>query len=345
LDAGPAGADNGVPLKEVMVVLAVASVDTAGLPPAERFAFWQDIVARDSAAARISSAHAADFAASARAVDLGVVRLGVWRYPSLELARTPRLIRSSDPEFYQLALPLNGHGVVSQQRRSARLDPSGFAFIDTVRPHGSRHAPDRAAGPLETLTALVPHRALPLPPRRAAALLAAEIPADAGMGALLANFLRRLVAHPEQYAASDAPGLDRITLDLIAGTLARQLEVEGELPVEVRITGLRARVETWIRQHLADPELNPAAVAEAHHLSVRALHRLFDDADTTVAALIRTARLDRCFRDLADPGLRHLAVHQVAARWGFRDRAHFSRAFRAAYGLSPREHRDRSIRA
>ncbi|WNM37542.1 helix-turn-helix domain-containing protein [Micromonospora halotolerans] len=344
MDAVPAGADNGVPPKEVTVILAVASVDTAGLPPAERFDFWQDVVARESVAARISSAHAADFAASARAVDLGVVRLGAWRYPSLELARTPRLIRSSDPELYQLALPLNGHGVVSQQRRSGRLGPSGFALIDTVRPHGSRHAPDRTAAPLETLTVLVPHRALPLPPHRAAALLAAPIPADAGMGALLAGFLRRLVAHPEQYAAADAPRLDRIALDLIAGTLAGQVEAERDLPVEVRITGLRARVEAWIREHLADPGLTPAAAAEAHHLSVRALHRLFEGGDTSVAALIRTARLDRCFRDLADPRLRHLAVHQVAARWGFRDRAHFSRAFRAAYGLSPREHRARSIR-
>ncbi|MEU0156033.1 helix-turn-helix domain-containing protein [Micromonospora fulviviridis] len=326
------------------VILAVASVDTAWLPPAERFDFWQDVVARESVAARISTAHAGDFAASARAVHLGVVRLGAWRYPSLELARTPRLIHSSDPELYQLALPLNGHGVVSQQRRSRRLDPSGFAFIDTVRPHGSRHVPDRAADRLETLTVLVPHRALPLPPQRAAALLAADIPAGTGMGALLAAFLRQLVAHPEQYAASDAPRLDRIALDLIAGTLARHLEAERELPVEVRITGLRARVEAWIRQHLADPGLTPATVAEAHHLSLRALHRLFEEAGTSVGALIRTARLERCFRDLADPRLRHLAVHQVAARWGFRDRAQFSRVFRAAYGLSPREHQARSIR-
>ncbi|WP_052745095.1 helix-turn-helix domain-containing protein [Micromonospora sp. HK10] len=326
------------------VILAVASVDTLWLPPAERFDFWQDVVARESAAARISTAHAGDFAASARAVDLDVVRLGAWRYPSLELARTSGMIHSSDPELYQLVLPLNGHGVVSQQRRSGRLGPSGFVFIDTVRPHGSRQVPDRATDRLETLTVLVPHWALPLPPRRVAALLAAKIPADTGMGALLAAFLRRLVAHPEQYDASDAPRLDRIVLDLIAGTLAGHLEVERELPVEVQVTGLRARVEAWIREHLADPGLTPTVVADAHHLSVRTLHRLFEDADTSVASLIRTARLERCFRDLADPRLRHLAVHQVAARWGFRDRAHFTRAFRAAYGLPPGEHRNRSIR-
>lgn len=328
-----------------MVILAVASVDTAWLPPAERFDFWQDLVARESAAARIRSAHADDFTASAQAIDLGVVRLGAWRYPSLELARTPRMIRSSDPELYQLVLPLTGHGVMSQQRRARPFDPSGFAFIDTVRPHGSRQAADPAvAAPLETLTVLVPHGALALPVRRVEALLAADIPADRGMGALLAAFLRRVVAHPEQYAADDAPQLGRVALDLISGTLAQRLDVERELPAEVRDAGLRARVEAFVRRHLSDPALTPAAVAAAHHLSLRTLHRLFEGTGTTVAAMIRTARLAGCFRDLADPRLRHLAVHQVAARWGFRDRAHFSRAFRSAHGLSPREHRERCAR-
>ena len=78
--------------------------------------------------------------------------------------------------------------------------------------------------------------------------------------------------------------------------------------------------------------------------SLRSLHRLFEGTGTSVAALIRTGRLERCFRELADPRLRHLTVRQVAACCGFRDPAHFSRAFRAAYGLSPAEHRDRAER-
>ncbi|WFE41483.1 helix-turn-helix domain-containing protein [Micromonospora sp. WMMD998] len=323
----------------------MTSVDTLWLPPAERFDFWQDLVARQSAAATIRSTHADDFTASARVIDLGTVRLGVWRYPSLELSRPARMIDSGDPELYQLALPLSGRGVMTQQRRESPLDPSAFALVDTVRPHGSKLRPDGATpGAVETLTVLLPHRALPLAAHRLAELFAADIPARTGMGALLAAFLRRIVAHPEQYAPADTPLLDRIALDLVTGALAGRLGVERELPVDVRVTGLRTRVTAFVRQHLTDPGLSPAAVAAAHHLSLRSLHRLFEGTGTTVGALIRTGRLERAARDLADPGLRRLSVAQIAVRCGFAHPAHFSRAFRAAYGMSPGEHRERAAR-
>jgi hypothetical protein len=181
-------------------------VSTAHLPPADRFAFWHDLVARESARARISSAHRADFAASARVVDLGVVKLGAWSYPSLELDRTASMIGSTDPELYQLALRLYGHGAMTQRRREGVLHPRGFAFVDTTRPHASTHRPDRpGGGPLRTVTALVPHAALPVPATRVTDLLMADIPADEGMGLLLAGFLRQVVDHPEQYGADPQP--------------------------------------------------------------------------------------------------------------------------------------------
>ncbi|MFI0468320.1 helix-turn-helix domain-containing protein [Saccharopolyspora sp. 5N102] len=59
----------------------------------------------------------------------------------------------------------------------------------------------------------------------------------------------------------------------------------------------------------------------------------------TVAGRIRQLRLERCHHNLANPRHDYQPVHAVAARWGFTDSAHFSRVFRAAYGMSPRGHR------
>ena len=56
-----------------------------------------------------------------------------------------------------------------------------------------------------------------------------------------------------------------------------------------------------------------------------------------VAAYIQTRRLARAHADLADPGKAPRKIYEVAYRWGFVSEAHFSRAFRRAFGVTPGE--------
>ncbi|MET8678043.1 helix-turn-helix transcriptional regulator [Streptomyces sp. NPDC004647] len=58
---------------------------------------------------------------------------------------------------------------------------------------------------------------------------------------------------------------------------------------------------------------------------------------------IRLRRLEQCRRDLHDPALCARPVSAIAVRWGFRDAAHFSRTFRATYGVPPGEYRAAAI--
>ncbi|MGH3388856.1 MAG: helix-turn-helix transcriptional regulator [Actinomadura sp.] len=74
-------------------------------------------------------------------------------------------------------------------------------------------------------------------------------------------------------------------------------------------------------------------------MSTRHLHRLFEDQGTVVAAWIRSQRLEACRRDLADPALCLVSIGELAARRGFSHPAAFSRAFRTAFGCSPRDYR------
>jgi AraC-like DNA-binding protein len=162
-----------------------------------------------------------------------------------------------------------------------------------------------------------------------------------GVGALLSPFLAQFAARLAQF--DNAAGLrvaDNI-VDLVDTLLAEHLGVDEPRADSGRRV-LLARIMAFIEDQLADPELGPEPIAAAHYISTRYLHKLLHDEGRTVAGWIRTRRLDRCRRDLADPLLAGRPVGAIGARWGFTDAAHFSRVFRAAYGSSPRAYRGRT---
>ncbi|MGP3989411.1 helix-turn-helix domain-containing protein [Streptomyces sp. 3N207] len=107
---------------------------------------------------------------------------------------------------------------------------------------------------------------------------------------------------------------------------------------------LFARIQSFIWEHLGDPGLCPDAVAAAHHISTRSLHRLFQSQGCTVSSWIRRQRLNRARRDLADPRLGGLTIQAIAASWGFVRAADFTRAFRGAYGVAPQAFRSNALR-
>ncbi|MEV0154439.1 helix-turn-helix domain-containing protein [Micromonospora sp. NPDC050686] len=321
--------------------LPTETLDTRPLAPADRWPFWQAMTGRVSTPLSFHSEHADDFQGDARTIALGPVGMVLFRYQSLTCWRTPQLIRQTDPEIYQIGLVLAGDTAVSARRRNTAVAAGDLTFIDWGRPHEVRHMGGQDGRfPAASITASIPRSLLPLDEDRVDRLSGIRISGTEGTGALLAQHLHRINRHPEQFHPAEAPYLADVTVSLVASMLARQLDSESSLPAEQRQQVTLTRIREFVDRHLGDRSLTPRAVADAHHVSLRTLHRLFAESEDTIAGHIRRRRLDRCRRDLADPLLAAQPVGVIARRWGFTDQAHFSRAFRAAYGMSPRAWRD-----
>lgn len=317
--------------------MLVSDFWTENLPVAERFGSWRDMTASALVANFIRSEHEADFRARARLLELGAVQVSGLAYPSLETRRTMKLIRSFDPESYQLMLNLRGSHRMIQGDRDTTCGPGEVMFFDSSRPWQGWAFADRDS--VRGVMVQIPRALLPFPANKVDQLIATRLPGHEGMAALLSGFVTQLVADTTTYTQADGVRLATCTLDLFVAFLAHHLDAAASMPPETHHRALRMRIHAFIQQHLGDPDLSPATIAAAHQISVRSLQRLFQDQGLTVAGWIRARRLERCHRDLADPLLRPRPIRAIAARWGFTNSAHFSRAFRAAYGSSPKDYR------
>ncbi|SHN47365.1 helix-turn-helix domain-containing protein [Cryptosporangium aurantiacum] len=317
-------------------------VSTAKIPAKERFDFWRQVttqswVPMDS---RCDRRQEDDFQARIGVTELGAVRAVLMTATPYSVRRTPQHIRRFDPETFKLSCPVRGRGMMEQNGRDGEFKAGDLFFLDTSQPYATGLAPDIAVG--ELLTLQFSPSLLPFPHRELRRLTAVHLPVSRGIGALSSVFLLQLARHLGDLSASDAARLSTLALDVLTVALANALDVHRAVPTHTRRSALLAQIHAFINQHLGEARLSPRDIAAAHHISVRYLHKVFQDEGHTVAGVVRARRLERCRRDLADPLLADRPISAIAARWGFSSAAHFSQTFRSAYGLSPREFRHES---
>jgi AraC-like DNA-binding protein len=282
---------------------------------------------------------ACDYWAEFRASGLGAMQVVVMDLMPITVRRTSKLISRADPDLMKVLLACDGgSSIVDQGGQQARISSAEFAMYDTRRPYEvvCGAGEDR---PVRLLTFMFPPSLLGLSPSRLRQLTAVRIPATTGLGDLTSQFLLQLVRNVDHYSPAEAARLSTAALEVLATRLARELDVRDWGTPEARRHALLTTVQAFIQQHLGDTGLSPAAVAAAHHVSLRTLHQLFHDEGLTVAGWIRQRRLEQCRRDLADPALAARPVAAIAARWGFTSAADFSRTFRASHGMPPAEYR------
>ncbi|TQE24185.1 helix-turn-helix domain-containing protein [Streptomyces ipomoeae] len=331
----PAGA---VGKRDAMIGTVFRSED---LPAGERFDHWRAMVGQTRSPSDIISAHTADFWAEARLMELGPVTVWPTSFLPTRYRRSQKMVRQSDPELYHLSLLLDGGMALDHVGRTAVFGPRDLHLADSSQPYDLQ---PYGVGPGRVVKGVgvdFPKALLPLPPHRVRELLGRGLSGRDGLGALLTDFLVGLERQADHLQPADGPRLGTVVLDLVSAWCAHALEAEAALPPETRQQVMVRRIQAFIRQNLHDPELSPPAIAAAHHISVSYLHRIFQQQTQgeTVAAWIRRRRLEGAHRDLADPSLRATPIHTVAARWGIPRASDFTRAFRAAYGLSPKEYR------
>ncbi|AXE81099.1 AraC family transcriptional regulator [Streptomyces atratus] len=243
----------------------------------------------------------------------------------------PWLSDAGDEEVLYVALHVHGSVAVRHDGSEVFLEPGDMVFCDA----GLRDSP-RFGNQFRMTLFRVPRRRLEVAESDLRRVMGVPLRCGEGMGALVSNFLSALASETAFHRSHIGDRLARNAVDLLAALVTGFVEGEQADSSGVGAQTL-SRIRTFIELHLPDPDLSPESIALAHHISVRYLHKLFQSEGTTVSQLIRLRRLAACRYELGRAPDRRLAVAAVAHRWGFVSASHFSRVFRAAYGMSPSE--------
>jgi AraC-like DNA-binding protein len=123
-------------------------------------------------------------------------------------------------------------------------------------------------------------------------------------------------------------------VEILAACLcpSREAVQRARAPIEL---ALLAQARRYVEPHVHQRDLTPERIGHAIGVSRSTLYTLFEPHGG-VAAYIRSRRLARIHALLSDPHNRE-SIRDLAMRHGFVSEAHFSRAFRQAYGYPPRE--------
>ena len=241
--------------------------------------------------------------------------------------------RTGQPAAIWLAVLLSGQALLVTEDLAEELSPGDIAYGPTGQ---------AAALRLETRCRLMFVRAprVALDHRLIAPLNLRVGWLDGAKGGahILSALLRATADNLEDLTVDQLRPVELSLTEFLAICLVERGAASGDLGAGASNAHLQRLCQT-IEALLPDPGLSLRRVADEEGVSSRYIQKLFTSVDETFSHYLRTRRLERCRTDLSSPQHARLSISEICFRWGFNGSAHFSRAFRDQYGMSPREFR------
>jgi AraC family transcriptional activator of tynA and feaB len=304
----------------------MATWSTDAVKPSEGFSFWHDVVCQ--AVLNVATESRPDsFRARISGQSFGPLRFAAFESTGHEIVRSRSHVAHAPADNYLISLQRHGSSLISQGEGRFVLEPGEIAILDGQRPFHITFP-----GPVSRAIAVVPRATLEAraPWLREAPLR--KIDARSPFADLTRRHLLQLAAHD----GLEEGGATLLT-DNLCNLLALASARDGAAP-EIRLETLLA----FCRQQLSNPDLSPQLVAARFGISLRTVHLRFEKVGRSFGRWVLENRLEGCRKALRDPYQGRSSISEIAWRWGFNDLSHFTKAFRARFGMSPREWRRHS---
>ena len=306
---------------------------TSEVHPRDRLSYWLDVVQNSFFRHTFRATHNSTFHGEIKAGCVGSLNIAQSSLVSGRASRTARDQARDDIDDIFLNVRLTGTSIVGNHSREAIHGPGTIMLLDARRPGETW---DQT--PTTSIFACVPRAGLEARLGNLDGLTALPLAPEQPVVGLAVSFMSMLAERAGSFDETIGSKLAEQALDLVALAFSTATGRTGAALSSARATAL-FRLKSAIEGRLCEPGLKPAAVAVAAGMSVRYANDLLAQEGFSVERYIVHRRLERCRQAFADAKQAHRMVGEIAFAWGFSDLSHFSRRFRAAYGMAPSDYR------
>ncbi len=303
---------------------------TADVPRNHEFGFWREVISNAYFHLQLNFRDTNTFCGTLESWDLGLVSLSRLHCNALHYQRLRQHCQVKAPELL-VTVPQRSAVEFTQMGRNTQCSPGQFLLEHSDEPYEFSHAEHNDMWVLK-----LPDAALKARVGNTDRFCAQHFDTTAGMGKLFSDYLQLITKHCDTGQSPEALSLMGMQLVELLGLTLKEAPSVLQSSLSVVRAAHLARIEAYVRRHLADDRLDPESIASENSISLRYLHDLFKDTGQTVAQWVRDLRLQTAYEQLTRACTAQ-SIAQIAYACGFSDQTQFSHAFKRRYGASPRE--------
>ncbi|MGC5198378.1 helix-turn-helix domain-containing protein [Aphanothece microscopica] len=239
------------------------------------------------------------------------------------LYRPRELIERNPTSVVKIRMYRSGRSLLVDGDHQQVIGTDAIHFIDHDRPLR------QISTDHDQMTLAVPYSAIGYDPSRHPTCVSFAL--NTAQGRLLQAGLESVFDEIGALSPSQAPALAKAISGLLRGVLQGCTDsIEDENIQQARIFALKRIID----QNLGDPDLGIGTLQKDFGASRATIYRDFAE-DGGLQHYIHMRRLQRAFLLLSEAPKGRGAVQDVATRCGFLSLPHFSRSFRARFGVAP----------
>ncbi|BFT61839.1 helix-turn-helix domain-containing protein [Pseudomonas moorei] len=312
----------------------ITRFSTGEIPPQRRLAAWQDYMSDVYYPLDIVASNPASFSGVIESTQIGQV--GITRFAADAQRAVRRKVHGGrdDADYFALVMPTVQTERFEHLGRLGNIAPGQVSIFNSAEayqmdiPNGTRN-----------VTVKIPAKLFrTMCPKIDASCGRVDV-ANSRFVPLLTQFALQALENASCLSPEHVRSLERGLLEL---TFLMMDVPETDAAGDSRsvIDHFFHRVMAYIAANFHDPNLAPEQASQAHRVSTRYIHKVFQAHDTTFGRELRIARLRHAQKLLRENTLhkgRKITIAEVAYDCGFSSQALFSVRFKEAFGYSPRE--------